>query len=73
MKHATIKLIAEPKRFAAALRGLGISQSYASELVNRKREPSLKWAVKIEAVLGIPPRWWFTQPAHEAQGEDHGC
>lgn len=39
----------------------GISQSFASELVNGKRLPSLRLAWDIEQSLKIPMQHWFTE------------
>ena len=37
---------------------IGISPSHASLIAARKRRPSLKLALKIEAELGIPVTHW---------------
>jgi transcriptional regulator with XRE-family HTH domain len=38
----------------------GLSRSYASELVNRLKTPSLEVAVKIEQEFGVPAATWLT-------------
>lgn len=48
----------DPKALAAALVELGMSAPFASQVANRKRRPSLAWAVKIERALGIPCAFW---------------
>ncbi len=53
-KHLTT----EQGALAAKLRGIGISESYASQLVNRKRTPSFALALKIKSELGIDPEFW---------------
>lgn len=35
-----------------------VSPSYASELANNRRWPSLRLAVKLKRGLGIPPEFW---------------
>jgi antitoxin component HigA of HigAB toxin-antitoxin module len=42
---------------------IGLSRSYASELLNGKRRPSLDIAVKIERRFGVPAAAWVD---HEA-------
>ena len=44
----------------------GLSRSYAFELVNRKRKPSLELAVKIEAEFGVPVSAWLDPAPPEA-------
>jgi transcriptional regulator with XRE-family HTH domain len=39
---------------------IGLSPSYASELANGQRSPSLKLAAKIERELSIPVASWLT-------------
>lgn len=46
---------------SAKLRLLGVSQAYASQIANRVRRPSLELAVRIEAALDIPPRFWVPE------------
>jgi plasmid maintenance system antidote protein VapI len=50
---------------------LRISRSYAFELVNRTRKPSLDMAVRIEREFGVPASAWIDQPPDHAgaQGE----
>jgi plasmid maintenance system antidote protein VapI len=36
----------------------GVSPSYASELANNRRWPSLQMAVKLKRKVGIPPEFW---------------
>ena len=43
----------EPKAFAARLRSIGISASYASQIANRKRQPSLSTALDIHRHLQV--------------------
>lgn len=40
-----------------------LSRSYAFELVNRKKTPSLELAIKIEAEFGVPAKAWLQQDA----------
>lgn len=47
----------------ARLVSIGISESHASLIANRKRLPSLGLALKIEQKLGIPPSFWAPEPA----------
>lgn len=55
---------ADPKDFASLLvRAAKISPSYASELANEKRSPSLKLAVQLENACGIPARYWIERGA----------
>ena len=35
-----------------------VSPSYASELANNRRWPSLRLAVRLKRRLGIPPEFW---------------
>lgn len=59
MTDATLITDLPPKEFSKALRdGMGLSASYASELVSGKRSPSLALAVRIEDRLGIPTSFW---------------
>jgi plasmid maintenance system antidote protein VapI len=39
----------------------GLSPSYASELANNRRWPSLRMAVRLKRSLGIPPEFWTTR------------
>lgn len=43
----------ETPSVAEKLRSIGISESYASQLVNRKRAPSLALALRIHSELGL--------------------
>jgi len=45
---------------------IGISRSYASELLSRGKSPSLDIAVKIEAAFGIAPSLWLAANKSEA-------
>jgi plasmid maintenance system antidote protein VapI len=36
-----------------------VSSSYASELANGVRKPSLKMAIKLQRVCGIPASFWI--------------
>lgn len=45
---------------------LGLSRSYAFELVKRQRKPSLEVAVKIERQFGVPASAWIDVDAPEA-------
>ena len=57
----TAARIIDPKNLASDLRDkLGLSNSYASEIANGRRAPSLRLAVDIEQKLGIPPRHWLS-------------
>lgn len=60
--------MADPKALSSALREkLNISTSYASELANGKRLPSLTLAVQIQEKLGIPASAWLDQkPVEDA-------
>lgn len=53
MKHtpATLK--------QSDLVGIGLSQSYASELLNGVKTPSFKVALEIERAFGIAPAEWL--------------
>lgn len=42
----------------------GLSKGYASDLVNRKRSPSLALAVQIEREFGVPVATWIVATAH---------
>lgn len=35
-----------------------LSPSYASELANNRRWPSLRLAIRLKRGLGIPPEFW---------------
>ncbi len=49
----------EPKEFAKLLRSkVELSASYASELANGIKDPSLEKALEFERVYGIPPSFW---------------
>lgn len=48
----------ENRELAERLKGIGISESYASQLVNGRRTPSLRLALRIEQQLGIPASNW---------------
>lgn len=37
-----------------------LSKGYASDLINRKRRPSLDLAVRIERELGVPATAWVS-------------
>lgn len=39
---------------------LGLSRSYAFELLKRVKTPSLEVAVRIEQVFGVPAAAWMT-------------
>lgn len=43
---------------------LGLSRSYASELLNRQKTPSLDVAVKIEREFGVPASAWLDAAEH---------
>lgn len=45
---------------------LGMSRSYASELVKRKKTPSLEVAARIEREFGVPMADWL-QPSGDHQ------
>jgi transcriptional regulator with XRE-family HTH domain len=48
-----------PLKLAEALREqVGVKKSYASQLANGSKMPSLTLAVEIERKLGIPPSHW---------------
>ncbi len=47
----------------AELARMGLSQPYVSQLVNRRRSPSLKLALRIERELGVPPKFWADHDA----------
>lgn len=53
---------------APALVRLGLSQSYVSQLVNRRRSPSLRLALRIERALGVPPGFWVDHDAPSFEG-----
>lgn len=64
--------IATPRsaiELAAALRGMGLSKSYASELANGRRRPSLGLAARIETELNIPAATWASQNSQRANSE----
>lgn len=42
----------EKRALAASLRKIGVSESYASEIVNDKRAPSMSLALRIHAEVG---------------------
>lgn len=42
----------EKRALSKSLRSIGISESYASEIVNEKRPPSMTLALRIHAELG---------------------
>jgi plasmid maintenance system antidote protein VapI len=44
----------------------GLSRSYAFELVNRVKTPSLEVAVKIEQEFGVPASAWLMAPPSAA-------
>lgn len=46
-----------------------LSKGYASDLVNRKRRPSLELAVQIQEAFGVPPAAWFQvdDPSSDAE------
>lgn len=44
---------------------LGMSRSYASELVKRKKTPSLEMAARIEREFGVPLSAWITASADQ--------
>lgn len=49
----------EPKEFAKLLRSkVELSVSYASELANGAKTPSLEKALEFEREYGIPPSFW---------------
>lgn len=52
-----------PPSLNARLVSIGISESHASLIANRKRLPSLGLALRIERKLGIPPSFWVPEPA----------
>lgn len=49
---------------AALVSKLGLSRSYAYELVNRVKTPSLEIAVRIENAFGVPAAAWMA-PAEQ--------
>lgn len=49
----------EPAALAKALIDKAeVSSSYASELANNRRWPSLRLAVRLKRAIGIPPEFW---------------
>jgi hypothetical protein len=52
---------ADPLKFAEVLRAepFNLSASFACELANFRKRPSLELAVKIERTLGIPSSAWI--------------
>lgn len=50
-------------RTSALARKIGISASYASELISGKKSPSLDIAVRIERAYGIAPHKWLEREA----------
>lgn len=44
---------------------LGLSRSYAYELVNRVKVPSLDIAVRIERAFGVPVASWVKRPVEQ--------
>jgi plasmid maintenance system antidote protein VapI len=61
----------EPKRSISDLQtsdltALGLSRSYAFELIKGTRKPSLEVAVRIEQALGIPASSWLLGARGEA-------
>lgn len=66
MRH---HLLSNRPQLAVLLRDkLGLSVSYASELANGRRLPSLTLATRIEAEMGIPASTWIGyQKACEAE------
>lgn len=56
----------------AALVGIGVSRPYASQLVNGRRTPSYKLALRIQQELGVPPEHWAgrTTPQETRSGAD---
>ena len=53
-----MKPINRPKPTGRQLMQLGLSQSYASELANGHKLPSLRTAQMIEECLGYPANRW---------------
>jgi len=54
------QLPSEPTELAKVLVDrANVSPSYASELANKRKVPSLKMAVRLEQRIGIPPRFWI--------------
>lgn len=47
-----------------------VSASYASELANNRRWPSLRLAVRLKRALGIPPEFWVDrgEPSRSQDG-----
>lgn len=46
-----------------------VSPSYASELANNRRWPSLRLAVRLEGEIGIPPKFWVMRGEPGRTGE----
>lgn len=45
---------------------LGLSRSYAFELLKRKKTPSLEIAVRIEGAFGVPASAWLQPITQDA-------
>lgn len=54
-KRATLISDLKPSDLVAKI---GLSRSYAFELVNRRKTPSLDIAVRIEQEFGVPAAAW---------------
>lgn len=52
------------------LRELGLSQSYASELLSGKKQPSLRTAMLIQTKLGYPVDRWQSTDYRGANGHE---
>lgn len=49
---------------------LGLSRSYAFELVKRLKTPSLDVAVRIEQEFGVPASAWLQGPSDDSRAQD---
>lgn len=64
--------VVEVGELSRKLRSLGLSKSYASELANGRRLPSLLLARRIETELGIPMNSWG-EPSGSPPGNSVGA